>query len=59
MAELTSQALALVQLYVTKGHSMEHCAAALRPSRKERLHRVLLAAPLRLLVCVNPRSKGH
>ena len=32
MANLTSQAL--VQLYVTKGHSKTHCAAALRPCRK-------------------------
>ena len=26
----------LMQLYMTKGHSYEHCAAALRPRRKER-----------------------
>ena len=52
MAELTSPAL--VQLYVTKGHSKEHCAAALRPSRKRSLYAPLLCAVSASCVCQLP-----
>ena len=56
-AQQTSQAL--VQLYVTKGHSKQHCAAALRPRRTNLacVLQPLLDAPVSAFCVCQPRFR--